>query len=105
MTSDHTSLAAWSVWLDAVEAAARRVEQQAFEHGVPQLVPLPMPDLPWPASLEGRRREVLGVLAAATTNVERCRDEAGSALRGLPTAGPRAGGRGYTDGSTLDVLG
>jgi hypothetical protein len=99
----------WTEWLDAVESAARSVEQQALAHDVgPQLAlampPLPMPRVPWPTSLDARRREVLATLAAATETLERCRDETGATLRRLAHAPVRAR-TGYTDGTAVDVLG
>lgn len=96
----------WSRWLDAVEAAARDVERGALVRDTPrlELEPLPMPAVPWPASLERRRRQVLATLASATQTVERCRDEAGAALAGLARPQPRAT-PGYTDGASLDVVG
>jgi hypothetical protein len=95
----------WSQWLDDVEASARAVEQQALDRDLPALQPLPMPQLPWPASLEARRREVLATLTAATTTVERCRDETGTELGRLAHAPARPAAYGYADGGTLDVLG
>ena len=95
----------WSRWLDEVEAAARAVERQALDRGVPALEPLPMPALPWPPSLEGRRRQVLATLAEATATVERCRDETGAELGRLAHAPARPATTGYGDGATLDVLG
>ena len=114
----------WTEWLDAVQSAARCIEQQALVREVPQQhVPstpgvattgvattalpmtLPMPTVPWPASLEARRREVLATLAVATETLERCRDETATALRRLAHAPARAARTGYTDGTALDVLG
>jgi hypothetical protein len=106
---------AWTEWLDAVESAARCLEQQALVREVPQqrapstpevaTTTPAMPAVPWPASLEARRREVLAALAAATETLERCRDETAAALRGLAHAPARAARTGYTDGTALDVLG
>jgi hypothetical protein len=115
----------WAEWLDSVESAARRVEQQALVQDVPQTpevaasglpapgLPtpafpasaLPMPAAPWPASLEPRRREVLATLAAATRTVERRRNETAAALNRLAHAPSRRVASGYTDGVALDVLG
>ena len=106
----------WAQWLDAVESAARRVEQQALVREVPQqdplstsavaTVPLPMPRAPWPPSLEARRREVLATLAAATETLEGCRDATAAALGRLAHAPVRPSARpGYTDGAAVDVLG
>ena len=110
----------WAEWLDSVESAARRVEQQALVQDVPQhpgaampalpapALPasaLPMPTVPWPASLEPRRREVLATLAAATATVERRRDETAAALNRLAHAPSRRVAPGYADGVALDVLG
>ena len=95
----------WSQWLDDVEAAARAVERQALDRDVPALQALPMPQLPWPASLEARRREVLATLAAATSTVERCRDETGAELGRLAHAPVRPAAASYADGGTLDILG
>ena len=110
----------WAEWLDAVESAARRVEQQALVQDVPQhpgrrrpasrrprlpTPALPMPTVPWPASLEPRRREVLATLAAATATVERRRDETAAALNRLAHAPSRRVASGYADGVALDVLG
>jgi hypothetical protein len=95
----------WSAWLDTVETAARAVEQQALDREAPELAVLPMPGVPWPAALEGRRREVLAALAAATATVERCRDETGAALARLAHAPTRPTVADYTEGSALDVLG
>jgi hypothetical protein len=104
----------WAEWLDAVESAARSVEQQALVREVPQqalstpmdaMPGLPMPRVPWPASLEPRRREVLATLAAVTKTVERCRDETGAALSRLGHAPARPARAGYADGAAVDVLG
>jgi hypothetical protein len=105
-----TAERAWAEWLDAVETAARSVEQQALVRDVPQqlveaLPTLPMPATPWPASLEARRREVLATLAAATETVERRRDETGATLSRLAHAPTRTARTSYTDGAALDVLG
>jgi hypothetical protein len=97
---------AWTQWLDAVESAARSLEQQALDGEVRQDAPaLPMPRVPWPASLEARRREVLATLAAATQTLERCRDETAASLSRLAHAPARPARRGYTDGAAVDVLG
>jgi hypothetical protein len=101
---------AWSEWLDAVESAARTVEQQALAREVPQqpagaMSTVAMPGAPWPPSLEARRREVLATLAAATETVERCRDETGAALKRLAHAPARPAPTGYADGTAVDVLG
>jgi hypothetical protein len=103
----------WAEWLDAVESAARSVEQQAIARDVPQqpalpmpaMPALPMPGAPWPRSLEARRREVLATLAAATETVERRRDETAAALRRLAHAPSRPVTAGYADGVALDVVG
>ena len=104
MSPEHV----WSQWLDDVEAAARAVERQALDRDLPALqappMQQPMPRLPWPASLEARRREVLATVAAVTTTVERCRDETGAELGRLAPAPARTYGA-YSDGATLDVLG
>jgi hypothetical protein len=110
MIPGSTTERAWAEWLDAVEAAARSVEQQALVRDVPQqlveaMPTLPMPATPWPASLEARRREVLATLAAATATVERRRDETGAALRRLAHQPSRPVAAGYADGASLDVLG
>ena len=99
----------WAEWLDAVESAARSVEQQALLRDVPQqlveaMPALPMPAAPWPASLEPRRREVLAALSAATATVERRRDETAAALSRLAHPPTRPARTGYTDGASLDVL-
>jgi hypothetical protein len=109
-----TAESAWAQWLDAVESAARtleqRVEQQAPgrevapEHAL-AMPALPMPQAPWPASLEARRLEVLATLAAATETAERRRDETAAALSRLGRAPARPARTGYTDGAALDVLG
>ena len=103
----------WAEWLDAVESAARSVEQQALVRDVPQqpalpvqaMPALPMPGTPWPPSLEARRREVLGTLAAVTETVERRRDETAVALNRLAHAPSRPVASGYADGVALDVVG
>ena len=105
----------WAEWLDSVESAARRVEQQALAGDVPQqagvaapsleMPALPMPTVPWPPSLESRRREVLTTLAAATRTVERRRNETAAALNRLAHAPSRRVAPGYADGVALDVVG
>ena len=100
----------WAEWLDAVESAARSVEQQALLRDVPQqhalgMPDLPMPPTPWPPSLEARRRDVLATLAAATESVERRRDETAATLSRLAHAPARPARTGYTDGAAVDVLG
>jgi hypothetical protein len=96
--------ALWAAYLDAVELAARDVERQAVEHGVPVLAPLPQPAVPWPPALEARRREVLAALAAAQETVRSRRDQTGAALAALPRRGVRFPG-GYADGEHLNVVG
>ena len=64
-----------------------------------------MPTVPWPTSLEPRRREVLATLADATRTVERRRDETAAALNRLAHAPSRRVAAGYADGVALDVLG
>jgi hypothetical protein len=108
----------WAEWLDAVESAARGVEQQALVRNAPQqqaaampaastleMPALPMPTVPWPPSLESRRREVLATLAAATRTVERRRNETAAALNRLAHAPSRRVASGYADGVALDVVG
>ena len=106
----------WAEWQDAVESAARSLEEQALVRDVPQQQPLattpreataapPMPGEPWPASLERRRVEVLATLAAATATLERCRDETAATLSRLAHAPARPAPTGYTDGAAVDVLG
>jgi hypothetical protein len=109
-----TAEMAWVQWLDAVESAARTLEQRAeqqapggdvgSEHAL-AMPALPMPRAPWPTSLEARRREVLAALAAATETLERRRDETAAALSRLGRAPARPARTGYTDGAALDVLG
>jgi hypothetical protein len=94
----------WGAYLDAVEHAARAVERQALQQGLPVLSPLPLPDAPWPAALEPRRREVLDALEAAQETVRGCRDRTAGALATLPRRNPHRRG-GYADGEHLDVLG
>jgi hypothetical protein len=97
----------WAAYLDAVEASARNIARQAIDRGAPDaadLVPPPLPSVPWPASLEERRREVMAGLAAATVTVQRCRDDAARTLGALA----RPSGRhphGYLDGGAVDVVG
>jgi hypothetical protein len=93
----------WAAYLDAVEHAARAVERQALQRGVPVLTPLPLPDAPWPATLEPRRRAVLEALEAAQETIRDCRDRTAGALAALPR--PRRARGGYADGEHLDVLG
>ena len=100
----------WADWLDAVESAARSVEQQALLRDVPQqhalgMPDLPMPRTPWPPSLEARRREVLASLAAATGTLERRRDETAAALSRLAHPASRRVTSAYADGAALDVVG
>lgn len=98
-------VAAWAAWLDAVESGARAAAAQAADSGEPQVTVLPMPDLPWPATLEARRREVLVTLAAATTAIERRADETAFELHRLAHPQARPAATGYADGGTLDILG
>jgi hypothetical protein len=97
----------WGAYLDAVEASARAIARQAVDRRPPEagdLVPPSLPVVPWPATLDARRGEVMESLAAATATVQACRDEAARAL----TALPRPTGRhahGYLDGAAVDVLG
>jgi hypothetical protein len=92
----------WSAYLDAVEDAARAVEEQTQRHGAPVLPPLKRPDTPWPAALEPRRRDVLATLASVQATVEDRRDRTAAALASLPRRMGR--GVGYGDGERLDVL-
>ena len=104
---------AWAEWLDAVESAARSVEQQALVGDAPQqpapavaaMPALPMPAAPWQPALEARRLEVLATLAAATRTVERRRDETAATLARLGRVPSRPVTAGYADGAALDVLG
>jgi hypothetical protein len=107
-----TAMEQWSAYLDAVESAAGAVERQVLDPAgfdpvaLAAALPgaLPRPDLPWPAALEDRRRQVLERLAVVTRGVERRRDCAAATLGSLGRARPTAT-TGYTDGGTLDVLG
>jgi hypothetical protein len=85
----------WAAYLDAVEHAARDVEREALREGVPVLTPLPLPEAPWPATLESRRREVLKALETA--------QETTAVLAALPR--PTRRRKGYGDGERVDVLG
>ena len=97
----------WRAYLDAVEASARAIARQAVDRRPPDaydLVAPSLPDGPWPASLEDRRREVMESLAAATATVQRCRDDAARALGALARPSGRHA-HGYLDGGAVDVIG
>jgi hypothetical protein len=97
----------WSAYLDAVEASARTIARQAVDRCPPEpgdLLAPAQPGVPWPSSLEPRRREVMASLAAATATVQRCRDAAAQTLTALARPAVRAP-HGYTDGATVDVVG
>jgi hypothetical protein len=106
MSDTSTPEQQWGAYLDAVEASARAIARQAVDRLAPEaadLVPPSLPAVPWPASLDARRRQVMDSLAAATATVQRCRDEAGRALAALG----RPTGRhayGYLDGAAVDVV-
>src|SRR3954447_25854368 len=109
---EQPAMQQWSAYLDAVESAARAVERQVLDPAgfdpaaLAAALPgaLPRPDVPWPAALEDRRRQVLERLAVVTRGVERRRDSAAAARGSLGRVRP-ATTTGYTDGGTLDVLG
>jgi hypothetical protein len=97
----------WGAYLDAVEASARAIARQAVDRRPPEagdLVPPALPTVPWPASLDARRREVMESLTAATATVQRCRDDAARTLTALARPTGRHA-RGYLDGTAVDVLG
>jgi hypothetical protein len=106
-TPERTPEELWSAHLDAVENAARSIAQQAVDRRPPEphdLVAPSLPAVPWPASLDERRREVMAVLAAATETVQQCRDDAARDLSALARPGIRSP-HGYLDGRSLDLFG
>jgi hypothetical protein len=107
MSADTDAERLWGAYLDAVEAAAGAIARQAVDRRPPaaeDLTSPPLPGLPWPASLERRRREVLAALSVATSTVERCRNDTARTMGSLPSPAARSP-QGYLDGGSLDVLG
>ena len=100
-----TAMEQWSAYLDAVESAAGPSSGRSRPAGFDPVAlaaalpaALPRPDLPWPAALEDRRRQVLERLAVVTRRVERRRDGAAAALGRSGGPGRRLT-TGYTDGA------
>jgi hypothetical protein len=100
-------VAAWSSYLDAVEAAATAVVERVREGRTPLWPDLQPPSVPFPGDLSDRRTQVTAALTRATDETASRHDSIAKELtamrprRGVAGAGTRSGSL----GGNLDVVG